>query len=351
MAHGEIHSTPRNSDCDEAGSIVDARSAALAYTARGWPVIPLHTPTARGCSCGRTECANPGKHPRTAHGLKDATRDPATIHEWWDRWPDANIGIVTGAESGIFVLDVDGARGKESLIEFAQRGCHLPDTYTVRTGGGGQHFYFLWPEGVAVRNSQSRIAPGLDIRGQGGYAVAPPSLHVRGVRYEINESANLLVPCPDWLLSLTHEPKGAQARQSAPSAGAVVEHPNRTPHLVSLVGTMNKRGMNPAAIEAALLAENAAKCSPPLSERKVRAIARDIPARYPNPKSEPEVKPVLKPDLLCLADVEARPVDWLWEPFIPVRMLSMLSGLSVRCSSPSESFHGVCANARIFSLP
>jgi hypothetical protein len=87
---------------------------------------------------------------------------------------------------------------------------------------------------------------------------------------------------------------------------------------------MHKRGMDAAAIEAALRAENAAKCSPPLPDEKVRAVARGIPARYPNPT--PEEKPYVKPNLVCLADVEARPVEWLWEPFIPLRMLSMISG-------------------------
>ena len=304
----------------------DLAAAALDYAARGWLVIALHSPMARGCSCGWAECASPAKHPRTLHGLKDASRDPATIREWWRHWPEANIGIVTGPESGILVLDVDGKRGEESLIDFERRGLHLPDTWVVRTGGGGQHLYFIWPEGAEVRNSQSKIAPGLDIRGAGGYAVAPPSLHSSGARYEVDESAIPAVCTPEWLLSLIREHAARQDRQSEPAPEAVVEHPNRTPHLLSLAGTMNRRGMKPAAIEAALLAENAATCSLPLPMGKVQAIARDIPARYPNPKSDPEVRTAVEPDLLCLADVEARRVEWLWEPFIPARMLSMISG-------------------------
>ncbi|MGB6830701.1 MAG: bifunctional DNA primase/polymerase [Terracidiphilus sp.] len=193
-----------------------ARSA-LEYAARGWLVIPLHSPTARGCTCGRAECESPGKHPRTAHGLKDASRDPATIREWWERWPDANIGILTGPESGILVLDVDGKRGEESLIDLERRGCHLPDTYTVRTGGGGQHLYFLWPQGADARNSQSKIAPGLDFRGQGGIVVAPPSLHASGGLYEVNESAIPPVPCPEWLPAKSVErfPAGEHPERAA----------------------------------------------------------------------------------------------------------------------------------------
>jgi hypothetical protein len=248
------------------------------------------------------------------------------IRAWWKRWPDANVGITTGPESGLLVLDVDGAQGESSVAAFEKEHGPLPDTFTVRTGGGGQHLYFTWPKGTDVRNSASKLALGLDIRGQGGYVVAPPSRHTSGGRYEVNESAIPPVACPDWLLSLIDKAQGAQARQGAPVTGPVIEHPNRTPHLVSLAGSMHKRGMDPGAIEAALIQENLAKCSPPLDEKKVRAIARDIPRRYPNAKNEGRESPVLKPDLVRLADVAARPVDWLWEPFIPLGMLSMISG-------------------------
>ncbi len=300
---------------------------ALGYAARGWLVIPLHSPAAHGCSCGRADCESPGKHPRTAHGLKDASRDPATIREWWTRWPDANIGIVTGAESGILVLDVDGKQGEQSLIELERRYGPLPDSYTVRTGGGGQHLYFLWPKGADVRNSQSRIAPGLDIRGNGGYVVAPPSVHASGARYEINESAIPPVLCPGWLLSLIQEPQGAQTPQSTSVVGALVNQPigkgGRTKHLVSLAGSMHKRGMTPAAIEAALLVENGV-FSPPLPDAKVRAIARDIPARYPNPKGITECDRMEASqsgnpggyELIHLGELMARPdapVDYLVE--------------------------------------
>lgn len=231
--------------------------SALEYAARGWLVIPLHSPTARDCSCGRAECESPGKHPRAVHGLKDASRDPASVREWWNQWPDANIGIVTGPESGILVLDVDGKQGEQSLIEFERRGWHVPDTFTAQTGGGGQHIYFLWPESADVRNSQSKIAPGLDIRGRGGYVVAPPSLHASGARYEINESAIPPVPCPEWLLSLIQESQSAQTRQGGTAAGAAPSQPvgkgGRTNRLVSLAGSMHKRGMTSEAIEAALL--------------------------------------------------------------------------------------------------
>src|SRR5947209_2626755 len=69
---------------------------ALAYAARGWYVLPVHTPGAQGCSCGQDCGGSAGKHPRTLHGHKDASRQPDQIWQWWHRWPDANIGIRTG---------------------------------------------------------------------------------------------------------------------------------------------------------------------------------------------------------------------------------------------------------------
>ena len=96
-------------------------AAALSYAERGWGVIPLHSPINGGCSCGRDECTSVGKHPRTLNGLKDATEEEDIIREWWRRWPKANVGIVTGEESGLVVLDQDSPEAEEQLKDK-----HLP---------------------------------------------------------------------------------------------------------------------------------------------------------------------------------------------------------------------------------
>src|SRR5271170_3385951 len=141
--------------------------AALNYAGRGWRVVPLHSPTARGCSCEKPDCKSIGKHPRTAHGLKDASTDDAVIRSWWERWPQANVGIVTGPESGVFVLDVDGGHGQASLNAIEQ----LPKTLRVLTGREGPngqrtgfHLYFNYPAGANLRNSVGALGRGLDIR-------------------------------------------------------------------------------------------------------------------------------------------------------------------------------------------
>ena len=89
----------------------DTLKAALDYAAMGWAVLPLHAVEKGRCTCGDAGCGSPGKHPRTNHGLKDATSDPDTIRAWWAAWPDSNVGVRTGEESGIVVLDVDPRHG------------------------------------------------------------------------------------------------------------------------------------------------------------------------------------------------------------------------------------------------
>lgn len=175
--------------------------AAQRYARRGWQVFPLHTPTARGCSCGKTKCSI-GKHPYTSNGLKDATTDEVQIRKWWTQWPDANIGIRTGVESGLLVLDIDGDDGRASIAAL-----ECPDTVTAKTGKG-QHYYFRHPGATlnGIPQSKAKLLPGVDVRGDGGYVVAPPSTHVSGASYEweglCSPDELALATPPLWLINL-----------------------------------------------------------------------------------------------------------------------------------------------------
>jgi hypothetical protein len=112
-----------------------------------------------------------------------AAADPRTVRRWWRRWPDANVGLRTGAASGLVVLDVDhGHGGEASLAQLVDAHEALPATLEVRTGGGGRHIYFTHPGG-RVANSAGGLGPGLDVRGDGGYILAPPSRHASGATY------------------------------------------------------------------------------------------------------------------------------------------------------------------------
>lgn len=156
--------------------------AALEYVVAGYAIFPLHSVQHGKCTCKNALCEDVAKHPRTRHGLKDATTDPIKVMQWWIEWPHANIAIVTGARSGLVVLDIDPRNGGDLSLRQLEE-CHgkLPQTLRSRTGGGGWHIFFKHPGGYI--KSVSGIAPGIDVKGDGGYIVAPPSLHASGEHY------------------------------------------------------------------------------------------------------------------------------------------------------------------------
>ena len=158
--------------------------AALAYARQELPVVILHNPLANGdCSCKMgTQCKSIGKHPRTKHGLKDATTDLAQIEDWWNKWPNANIGIPTGKKSGWLVLDIDPDHGGVDSLEEFLGSRIIPDTLSSETGSGGMHLFFAYPKDREIRGKVG-ILPGLDIRAEGNYIVVPPSKHASGRRY------------------------------------------------------------------------------------------------------------------------------------------------------------------------
>jgi hypothetical protein len=150
-------------------------SAAIAYARHGIPVLPVHTAVAGVCSCHRSGCDRPGKHPRLRHGLTGATTDPVRLEMWWARWPDANIGLRTGIVMDVADIDtIEGWHGLRHLL-----GGAMSVGPRVRTGGGGWHVWFQ-PTG---NGNRVRVLPGLDWRGAGGYVLAPPSRHASGAGY------------------------------------------------------------------------------------------------------------------------------------------------------------------------
>jgi len=267
---------------------MDTVTAALDYAKRGWGVVPLHKPTQGVCSCRKKNCTSPGKHPRTEHGPKDGSKDEQQIKQWFAHWPDANLAILTGQSSGLLVLDVDGEDGKASLKALTAIHGALPKTLCVKTGRTGSdgkrtgcHYYFRIPAGVSIRNSVCILGAGLDIRADGGYVVAPPSLHPSGLLYEWLTPLQALADLPAWMVEVLREAKPAQQRIQNQSE--LISEGGRNAALTSLAGTMRRRGMSPEAIEAALLTENAARCNPPLPDSEVREIARSIVRYEPAP--------------------------------------------------------------------
>lgn len=229
--------------------------AALSYAARGWHVLPLK-PRA--------------KVPLTKHGVKDATTDEKQIREWWGRWPRANIGIACGP-SGLAVVDVDVRNGGD--MSFESLFPAEPDTVNVFTGSGdgSRHWYF-----AANGESCRVLAPGLDLKGDGGYVVVPPSMHPSGEPYRWEASGGPddvpLAPLPSAL-------RGERQKPAAAPIPDVITTGERNTVLTSLAGSMRRRGASQTAIRAALHEENASRCAPPLPDAEVDAIAANV-ARY-----------------------------------------------------------------------
>jgi len=243
-------------------------SEVLAAAARGWKLIPVE---------------RRGKKPLFDGWPEKATSNLGQLAQWAREFPGCNWGVATGKVSGFFVVDVDVAHGNgfETLATMEARGLTLPATFTVKTGSGGEHRYFVMPEQGEIRNNIGKLGPGLDIRGSGGYVLLAGSTHANGQPYVVTNPAAIAVApalLKEWL---RQKPAPAAAPNNGAAQCAKVPEGQRHATLVSLAGTMHRRGMTPAAIEAALLAENEQRCDPPLPRAKVVKIARDIVHRYP----------------------------------------------------------------------
>lgn len=209
--------------------------AALSYAARGWRVFP---------------CKLHSKEPATLHGFKDATTDPTRLASLFST--DCNLGIATG--QGLFVLDIDvkASNGETTLQAWEARYGPLPRTYTVRTPSGGTHYYFL----SAVCPTKAAVAPGLDVRGDGGYVVAPPS-----AGYAVLDPLDP-VKAPAWLLAqCTSKKRFAKG--------------SRNVDLTSAAGSLKRAGIEGPALVEAIKGINAT-LPHPLPEKEVHTIAHSV---------------------------------------------------------------------------
>lgn len=238
---------------------------ALEYAQKyGWAVFPV---------------SNKTKKPLTPHGCKDAKKAAGPIKAWWKKWPDANIGIATGSMSELVVIDLDmdeeeGKDGIHELVLWERENGDLPETAKVITGRGGNHLYFHY-KGDAVKN-RTGILDGIDVRADGGYVIAPPSVHPNGTFYEWESPLEEIPVCElddsvkRFLATGSHQKEQSQQFQLPDRIGSGMR--NTTLH--KLACSMQSQGLSDDSILAAVAAENAERCDPPLEDEEVERIVQ-----------------------------------------------------------------------------
>jgi hypothetical protein len=221
-------------------------------------------------------CRPRTKWPATPHGCKDASLDPDVVRNWWTANPRANIAVATGEISNVFVLDADG-EGQAELGKLESKNGSLPQTLRVATARG-IHWYFRWPK-KPVPNSASRIAPKIDIRGTGGYALVPPSLHPTGRRYTwAPDSGKAIADAPTWLISLVAD-TASTARPAEYWRDIIVngvDEGARDDTAARLAGHLFRRHIDAIVVLELLLCWNGQRCRPPLPAHDIKRIVVSI---------------------------------------------------------------------------
>lgn len=237
--------------------------AALKYAHMGLAVFPLKVK---------------GKEPNTENGFKDASTDETIIRGWWERNPKANIGIATGDMSGGLVaidMDIDKDKGKDGYHTF-KKWCDdnylvLPDSWLSITGRGGYHLFYRSRFPVPSKISW---LDDVDIRANGGYIVAPPSIHPNGTRYEWEDAPDecQLVSTDDIDVEFVMNSVIASIAKNNQPLNVPEEIPegHRDEIMFKLACKYQAMGMSDTAMLAALQEENRVRCKPPLTDKEIR---------------------------------------------------------------------------------
>jgi hypothetical protein len=240
--------------------------AAARYARLGLAVIPLK---------------QKDKRPMFDNWPEVATNDISIVTRWWTQNPYANVGIATGQKSRLFVLDVDPKNGgRESYETLLLNHGQFPDTWQDITGSGGFHMFFRYPN-FRVANAAG-IFPGIDIRGDGGQVVAPPSIHPNGNRYEWDGAKEIentpIAEAPGWLLDVL---QGKAERTKSDKFPLPLQIPKGVQHetLVAAAGMMRRLGLSPKELLPALLEINRSRCEQPGPAQNIEQIAESM-AKY-----------------------------------------------------------------------
>lgn len=294
---------------------------ALAYANKGLAVFPL---------------IPKDKKPLTKNGCLDATTDSKQIEAWWTKNPNANIGIATGyISAGLFVIDLDidenkGINGYDTLRSWENKHGKLPDTWQSITGRGGYHLFFWSLEPI---HNRVNLIEGIDIRGEGGYIVAPPSVHPNGNKYEWEQSPEEyeLIEAPALVFDLLFQGKDDQQRFNSP---AIIADGERNNTLFKLASSLQARGLDEDSIMVAVEKENEKKCQPPLSDQEIKTLVKSA-LRYTNGSApyhavldNGSFKKVKcdNLELVSMNNIEEKSPEWLIADYMPKYQITVMAG-------------------------
>jgi putative DNA primase/helicase len=294
----------KNDDADDADDlsrqkrrlqIRKIQEAAIAYAERGYRVLPVHGIDQGKCACLNPACKRPGKHPATPKGVLDASNDVATVKRRFAGPGILNVAIATGKGSGVIALDIDPRNGGDVSYEALKAKRPPPRTVRERTGGGGQHLFFAYPEdGIRSRHG-TEFGPGIDLLSDGNYVVVAPSMHVSGAQYTWLKERS---PLEQDLGELPAQWRGGATLASRPpmpppQSGGTIPEGKRNTDLTQLAGRLLNAGLDAPGIFAALTSHNAVHCIPPLDDAEVRKIADSVAAYAAHPTGGDEAERVM----------------------------------------------------------
>ena len=246
--------------------------AALKYAGKGWSVFPVKK----------------NKTPYTANGFHDATTDPSIITRWWKRWPKANVAIATGSLShGLTVIDIDidknkGIYGNESFKDWCDEQGIFIDSLNAVTGRGGKHLYFIssYPYG-----SKIGVLKGVDIKGEGGYIIAPPSIHENGNPYyfdgDEDEEEIVCVQEDSDVEYFLNEMCDTSDNDKPPlQIPDTVNEGSRNDVIFKMASSMQAKGFDDGMILSICQGYNEKNCNPPLDDDELQTIVNNVITRY-----------------------------------------------------------------------
>ena len=301
---------------------------ALYYASLGLAVVPITAGT---------------KHPPMKAWQKEATQDPEKIRQWWSRWPDSGVGVVTGEKSGgLAVIDLDehpedGRRGVELLQTWERENGRLPETWTATTGSGGRHLFFKLQG--SMKRQQHLYDYQVDFQTDGALVILPPTIHAktgRPYKWDIAPDQRPLAVYDDQAAAFIDEGYlEARGSGSGPrfEAQKEVTAGGRTDYLFRMLSSLQAKGLTDAAIRAAVSAENDSVCVPPLSDQELErevfpALQRFEKGALSGSSSQKQAKSKapLSLDLVSLDNVPEERPDWLIPGYIPRYQITTLAG-------------------------